>query len=924
MLMKTRMLKTLSVAFCLVTLLPLGARADLALASVFGDSMVLQRERSIPVWGSASANQPITIRLRGQTVQTRSDASGRWSVTLPPMKAGGPHTLTVEGDGKTLVLTNVLLGDVWICSGQSNMGMPMSGTGRGTLDGEKEIAAANYPQLRLFTVYPVIATAPKDELGNHSPWLPCTPQSVKDFSAAAYFFGRHVHQKEKVAVGLILTAWGGTYAEAWTSRPGLAALPEFAGRLQEADANLPRLEQIEAEFRPRAAAWEDQMDALDAGMENGAPAWSKPECSTTDWIPIELPLPISKLAGAKPTKLGGRVWFRRDIEVPAELQGRDLRLNLGLVRDAGRVWFNGTEVSRSDLTHHFWDGHRPRIAASLVHPGKNTIVVRSTDPGGFGGVIADPAGFELAPATPAPGIKPLNLAGEWRMKLGAPAEKLTARPAPPSYWPKNPNMPTVLFNAMIHPLLRTPIKGAIWYQGEGNAGRAYEYRRLLPALIQDWRRAWGQGDFPFLFVQLAGFGAWQPIAAEPRECDWAELREAQLLTLATPKTGMAVAIDIGEAEDIHPINKRDVGVRLGLAAQSVAYSRHLEFSGPLYQSMKVKDGKAWLTFTHARGLTSKGGELKGFAIAGSDHKFHFAKAEIHGGKVVVWSDAVPVPVAVRYAWDFLPECTLYNSAGLPASPFRTDDWPGVTQPRPTAASSADTSWAREFFQNCAFVCIDIQPGQRSHVEESAVPKLWRQMGFTAADVNAASDFAFDVAYPNARKVVDACRSLHLPMIFVHWGCLFRDGMDLDPDVRKELLGQHGTNFLAWGHCVQDASARPAEILGVRPGDYVLPKSAQDAFRSSNISFLLTNLHVQNIVFIGGHTEACLGRTAQSAKQRGFKMLCVEDATFNARESTRRKGIEASKYDHVLTTKQFVELAKTLASAASGGSPRSSR
>jgi nicotinamidase-related amidase len=232
------------------------------------------------------------------------------------------------------------------------------------------------------------------------------------------------------------------------------------------------------------------------------------------------------------------------------------------------------------------------------------------------------------------------------------------------------------------------------------------------------------------------------------------------------------------------------------------------------------------------------------------------------------------------------------------------------------AVATGTAWAPEFFQDCAFVCVDIQPAKRAHVEESAIPKLWHQMGFTAADVNAANDYAFEVAYPNARKVVDASRSLRLPMIFVHWGCLFRDGMDLDPDVRKELQAQHGTNYMEWGHCIQDANARPADELGVRPGDYVLPKSGQDAFRSSNIGFLLSNLHVRNLVFIGGHTEACLGRTAQSAKEHGFKTLCVEDATFNARESTRRKGIDQAKYDHVITTEKFVKLAKEVAQSAS--------
>lgn len=246
------------------------------------------------------------------------------------------------------------------------------------------------------------------------------------------------------------------------------------------------------------------------------------------------------------------------------------------------------------------------------------------------------------------------------------------------------------------------------------------------------------------------------------------------------------------------------------------------------------------------------------------------------------------------------------------TPTWAQQTPTVDQSAESHNSATNTAWAPEFFKNCAFVCIDIQPAKRGHMDENSVPKLWRTMGITADDVNAANDFAIDVAYPNARKVVDACRSLHLPMIFVHWGCLFRDGMDLDPTVRQEFLNQHGTNYEAWGHCLGDAASRPADELGVRPGDYVLPKSGQDAFNSSNIRFLLANLGARSLVFIGGHTEACLGRTATSAKTHGFKTLCVTDATFNARESTRLKGIEQSKYDHVLTTAQFEKLAKEFA------------
>ncbi len=260
---------------------------------------------------------------------------------------------------------------------------------------------------------------------------------------------------------------------------------------------------------------------------------------------------------------------------------------------------------------------------------------------------------------------------------------------------------------------------------------------------------------------------------------------------------------------------------------------------------------------------------------------------------------------------------------LAAIPTYAQQPPNVDKTSEPHNSATNTAWAPEFFKNCAFVCIDIQPAKRGHMDENSVPKLWRTMGITADDVNAANDFAIDVAYPNARKVVDACRSLHLPMIFVHWGCLFRDGMDLDPAVRQEFLNQHGTNYAAWGHCLGDAASRPADELGVRPGDYVLPKSGQDAFNSSNIKFLLANLGARNLVFIGGHTEACLGRTATSAKAQGFKTLCIADATFNARESTRLKGIEQSKYDHVLTTAEFVKLAKKVAQLATKSSSANS-
>ncbi len=658
--------------------------ADPLLASVFGDSMVLQRDKPIPVWGKAEPNESIVVSLGGKTAKTNADAQGAWMLKLPRMKAGGPHELVVTGAGKPLALKDVLIGDVWVCSGQSNMGMAVQDTGR-TEEGKKEIAEANYPNIRLFVVMPTTATTPQDELASHSPWASCTPQSVLGFSAAGYFFGRHVYQKEQAPVGLVMTAWGGTCAETWTSKAGLASLPEFETQLKDAEQNLPRLVQIETDYQAKAQAWETQLDTLDAGFQNGVPVWSKPECPTADWRPVDMPLSFAMLAGTNPSKLGGRVWLRRDIDVPASWQGRDLVLNLGLVRETGRVWFNGTEVSRFDLVYRFWDAKTAAIPSSLVKAGaSNTVVVLLTDSANMAGMFGDAGTLQLIAKAPDADLKPISAAGSWQMKQGLAVEKLTPRPAPPSYWPNNPNMPTVLYNAMVHPLIRMPIKGVIWYQGESNAGAAYEYRRLFPALIQDWRRAWGEGNFPFLYVQIANFGCWQPAATEPRECTWAELREAQLMTLSVPKTGMAVSIDIGDVNDIHPIDKKDVGIRLGMAAQAIAYGERLEFSGPLYKSMKVKDGKARVAFTHAKGLTVKGGVLEGFAVAGPDHKFVYAKAEVRGQEVLVWNDAVKSPAAVRYGWDFAPECNLYNAAGLPASPFRTDEWPGVTVPKADA------------------------------------------------------------------------------------------------------------------------------------------------------------------------------------------------------------------------------------------------
>ncbi len=657
------------------------ATAQLSLPLLFGDGMVLQRGRPIPVWGEAAPGEAVSVSLNGASAEATADDQGAWSVALPAMEAGGPYALTVAGADTRLALTDVLIGDVWVCSGQSNMAFMMQDVVKAAPDRAEEIASADFPNLRLFTVSNATAIEPLEELTDVTPWARCTPESAAAFSAVGYHFGRHLMEHRDTPVGLITSAWGGTLAEPWVSKEGLAALPWFAKRLADAEANLPRVEEIEAEFIPVAEGWEADLDEMDAGVQDGAPVWSDPDLAPADWEPVELPFPISLLGGVNPLRLGGRTWLRRDVELPASWAGRDLVLSLSLVRETGCIWFNGVEVHRFNLLHRMWDGQAATIPGELVKEGRNTIVVRVTDAANMGGIYGEPEAIRLTAKDGDATPRVVNVAGTWLMKRGLPIEKLTPRPAPPNYWPNNPNMPTVLYNAMIHPLLRMPITGVIWYQGESNAAAAYEYRRLFPALIRDWRRAWGLGDFPFLFVQLANFGAWQPVATEPREATWAELREAQLMTLSEPNTAMAVAIDVGDPNEIHPVNKKDVGERLGLAARALAYGEPVAYSGPIHDAMEIRDGKAYIAFTHAEnGLRVEGEALTGFAIAGADRKFVTAQARIEGDQVIVWSDAVAEPVAVRYGWDYAPECNLYNAEMLPASPFRTDDWPGLTAP----------------------------------------------------------------------------------------------------------------------------------------------------------------------------------------------------------------------------------------------------
>jgi sialate O-acetylesterase len=502
----------------------------------------------------------------------------------------------------------------------------------------------------------------------------CSPSSVADFSAVGYFFGREIHARQKVAVGLIMNPWGGMPAESFTSEEALKADPDFAAILERKRAPTTAATQRAQEMFQRAnAQWEKKYLRKDTGNEGFQNGWAAADADEGDWKTMKLPQHWEDVG----LKIDGAVWFRKTIDIPEAWEGKELALSLGGIDDTDTTYFNGKEVGKTEGALAVLVQRQYTVPADAVKGGKAVVAVRVFDMLSDGGFYGPAVSMRIGPKDESG--KKMPLEGEWKYKVEKAFEQPASVPPRPT-GPAMANAPFLasnIYNAMVWPLVPYGIKGVIWYQGESNADRAEQYRKLFPAMIRDWRSAWGQGEFPFLFVQLANFKA--PFDAT--DITWAELREAQTMTLvASPNTGMAVTVDIGETAEIHPKNKQDVGKRLALAAEKVAYGKgDIEYSGPIYQLMKVEEGKVRVTFDHAKGLkTRDGSPPKGFVIAGSDKKWVSAQAKIDGRDVIVWSDAVKKPVAVRYGWSNDPVTSLYNGADLPASPFRTDDWPMIT------------------------------------------------------------------------------------------------------------------------------------------------------------------------------------------------------------------------------------------------------
>ncbi len=658
--------KKVTVSAILTAALCWNINAKPVLPAVFSDNMVLQQQTQVPIWGQASKGKKVklTASWDGKTYLAPTDSEGNWKIEIQTPAAGGPYNISIS-DGKEIKLSNVMIGEVWICSGQSNMEMPIKGWGK-VMNFQQEIDQANHPDIRLYqvkkTVSPVPLTGGESTMGG---WQNCSPKTVEEFSAVAYFFARELNQKLNVPVGVIDVTWGGTPAESWTSGKTLEIMREFHEPLaltQKAEENMSEAMAI---YNRMMDEWETQVRQKDPGYSNGQPLWAEADYDAPSWGTIQFPGYIEEQVDPG---FEGFIWLRREIELTDEWLKRDLKVELNQIDDDDITYFNGHEIGR---TYGIGTVRHYTIPRNLLKKGKNVLTIRLGDTGGQSGIPGDASMLYVTN-----GKKRISLAGEWKQKISI--FNKNEVPQQPLSFQTCQYYPTVLYNGMLHPLIPFGIKGAIWYQGEANADRAYQYRDLFPLMIRDWRAKWNK-NFPFYFVQLANF---MQRSEQPEESAWAELREAQTQTLNLENTGMAVTIDIGDANDIHPKNKQEVGRRLSLIALNQTYGKGNSYSGPIYSRMQLRNNEIEISFEHTDGsLVAQGGELKGFTIAGTDHIFYPAKARIAGDKVIVYSEKVSFPIAVRYGWANNPECNLYNKAGLPASPFRTDDWPGVTQSR---------------------------------------------------------------------------------------------------------------------------------------------------------------------------------------------------------------------------------------------------
>jgi len=672
----------LLVSFLFFGLIALESKA-LELPAIFGDNMVMQQKMENPIWGNASAGENIEIISSwGEKTTAKVKASGKWIAKIKTPAAGGPYELNIKGQDTTITFKNVLIGEVWVCSGQSNMEMPLAGwPPRDTIkNSDKEINNANYPEIRLFTVSKNVSVEPKEDC--EGSWAECSPETAKYFSATAYFFGKKIHKELRTPVGLIHTSWGGTPAESWVSPKFLSKVEGYSDFV----ANLGNLSSQEKEY----TEWLNSHPVVtpkgnDELIGKGGVSFADTNCPLPDfddsyWKGMDLP---TQWESVELGVFDGTVWFRKEINIPKVWAGKDLLLELGPIDDMDVTYFNGKRIGSCEG----WTINRKyKIPSNLIKKGTNLIAVKVIDLQGGGGIYGEEEKMKIYPAN-EDNAEPIKLAGTWKYLPVAQyragtfyvfgAEENDFYTTRPEFKGITAYTPTVLYNAMIAPIVPYGIKGAIWYQGESNVGRHEQYKQLFPAMIESWRTAWNLGKFPFYYVQIAPY-----VYDDKEDPVSAKLREAQLVTMSSvPNTGMAVTLDIGEVDNIHPPDKLDVGNRLALWALAKDYGKNdIVYSGPVFKEMIKKGSRITLRFDHVgSGLVAKTdssgyGDLTGFQLAGEDKVFVDAEACIEGNTVILYSKQAYDPIAVRYAFKNGSQASLFNKEGLPASSFRSDDW----------------------------------------------------------------------------------------------------------------------------------------------------------------------------------------------------------------------------------------------------------
>ncbi|OXB10363.1 hypothetical protein B0A68_22490 [Flavobacterium reichenbachii] len=624
------------------------ANANVRMPLIFSDGMVLQRNKEIPVWGFADANESVEIHFNKQIKKTQADKNGKWTVNLSAEKAGGPFELIIIGKNK-ITIKNILVGEVWICSGQSNMEFQVFKT----INAAKEIEDSNYSMIRHFGVAQDLSGTRKDDL-KQGKWEVSSKETVGNFTAVGYYFAKKLYSELKIPIGIINTSWGGTNVETWTSREAFQNSPEFKAMI--ADVQVVDINAIFETYKKSVLDNLKKVQGFDVSMENEN-QFKDQNFQDKNWPEIKVP---SLWENQQIGNIDGIVWMRKTIVLTAEQAKKEAVLHLAKIDDEDKTYVNGVEVGTNNL----WDKLRVyKIPANVLKEGTNVIAVRITDYSGGGGIYGDPSDLKIDFKDAA-----FPLDGLWKFNV----IKVKIEVSPNSY-------PSLLYNAMVNPLVSYAFQGVLWYQGEANVWRAAEYKKSFPLMINDWRAKFKQGNFPFYFVQLSTFDEFG--GNSQKGSRWAELREAQSETLKLPNTGMAVSTDIGNAKDIHPTNKQDVGLRLAAIALNNLYSKKQVYSGPTFKSQEIKGNQIILTFDNiGSGLsTLNSDELKGFEIAGADKVFHVAKAIIQNNKIIVSSENVKNPVAVHYGWaDDDTAINLFNKEKFPASPFRTDNWEMIT------------------------------------------------------------------------------------------------------------------------------------------------------------------------------------------------------------------------------------------------------